>query len=222
MSKVLLIRHAQSANNALPEELRVPDPGITELGWQQARRTAQTLADHTIRNLYCSPFLRSLETTQAIAETAQLTPIIRADIFEQGGCYSGHLPGQKKGEPGMGAKELQRRFPGWSVDARIGDSGWWGQEYESEQQAKQRAGNVLNWIESDVVTSCDSLDVMVIHADFKYHLLEAILGSRFMELNAQVAPLYNTSMTLLDRTASSWRIVSLNSVLHLPASMLSD
>ena len=29
---LLLIRHAQSENNALEDRFRVPDPGITELG----------------------------------------------------------------------------------------------------------------------------------------------------------------------------------------------
>ncbi len=118
MSKVLLIRHAQSANNAKPESQRVCDPGITELGLQQAQRTAQTLAAHEIRDLYCSPFLRSLETTRPIATISNCAPIIRADLFEEGGCYSGHLPGQKKGEPGMGRAQLQNRFPAgrWTIE----------------------------------------------------------------------------------------------------------
>ncbi len=222
MSKVLLIRHAQSANNAKPESQRVCDPGITELGLQQAQRTAQTLAAHEIRDLYCSPFLRSLETTRPIATISNCAPIIRADLFEEGGCYSGHLPGQKKGEPGMGRAQLQNRFPGWQVDDRIAESGWWGREYESTAQAKQRARQVHAWLESDVVTDCDSLDVLVIHADFKYHLLEAILGDKWNEMNLQVAPLYNTSMTLLDKSNVGWRLVSLNSVLHLPTTMLSS
>ena len=34
--ELYLIRHAQSQNNALPEEQRVEDPGLTELGNQQA------------------------------------------------------------------------------------------------------------------------------------------------------------------------------------------
>ena len=34
--QLYLVRHAQSSNNAQPEHLRVPDPGITEIGEQQA------------------------------------------------------------------------------------------------------------------------------------------------------------------------------------------
>lgn len=221
MSKVLLIRHAQSENNAKPESQRVCDPGITEMGWQQAGHTAQALLSHNIRRLYCSPFLRSIETTQPIAKAKQLVPIIRADLFEEGGCYSGHLPGEKKGEAGMGSDELQRRFPGWQIDSRIRSDGWWGQDYESTEAAMQRAERVRCWIESEVVTDCESLDVFVIHADFKYHLLNSIFGVDFSDqLNSHVGPLFNTSLTLLEIRSSSWKLISLNSVLHLPAEKL--
>ena len=221
MSKVLLIRHAQSANNAQPEHLRVCDPGITELGQQQALQTARTLTVHPIRRLYCSPFLRSLETTRAIAEAKQLTPIIRADIFEQGGCYSGHLPGLKRGENGMGRTELSQRYPNWQIDDRIAEHGWWGNPYESIEQARQRAAKVVDWLENDVATACDSLDVLVIHADFKRHMLAEMLGEPWNQMDSQVGPLYNAGMSLLDRSNGKWILHSFNCITHLPPSLLS-
>jgi 2,3-bisphosphoglycerate-dependent phosphoglycerate mutase len=41
--QLLLVRHAQSANNALPTELRVHDPGLTETGNLQAEHLADWL-----------------------------------------------------------------------------------------------------------------------------------------------------------------------------------
>ena len=96
MPYILLVRHAQSANNALPVHLRVCDPGLTPLGYQQAEATARALTDYPIRTLYCSPFLRSLETTQAVANGTGKNPVIHGDLFEQGGCYSGHVAGSER------------------------------------------------------------------------------------------------------------------------------
>lgn len=216
MSSVLLVRHAQSANNARPEHLRVCDPGITELGQQQSAAIARALSTFDVRNLYCSPFLRSLETTRPIANQLSKVPLIRNDLFEQGGCYSGHIPGQQRGEPGMGRGELTRRYPGWTIDSRIDDSGWWGRPYESSEQARQRARQVAAWLASEVVTACDSLDIFVIHADFKRLLLLELLGSIWTPTHdRQLGPLYNAGMSLLEHSGSGWILHSFNATTHL-------
>ncbi len=76
MQSILLIRHAQSANNALPESQRVPDPGLTELGKQQAERLTAICSRYKITELYCSPFRRSLDTTRPISNCTGLVPRI--------------------------------------------------------------------------------------------------------------------------------------------------
>src|SRR5690606_8693205 len=96
--------------------------------------------------LYCSPFLRSLETARPIAEAARVAARIRADLFEQGGCYSGYEIDKRRGEPGRGRKQLMQEYPGWEIDATIGDHGWWGREYESVEEAAERAARVARWL----------------------------------------------------------------------------
>lgn len=223
MSSILLVRHAQSANNAKPQHERVCDPGITELGKRQAAATAAALDTFEVRGLYCSPFLRSLETTQAIASQLSKVPCIRHDLFEQGGCYSGYIDGQERGEPGMGRSELMQRYPGWIVDQRISDQGWWGRPYESQQQAEQRAKQVALWLEQQVVTDCDSLDVMVIHADFKRLLLVQLLGDlwNLPGHGGRWGPLFNTGMSLLKHADSGWVLLSFNAASHLARHELS-
>jgi 2,3-bisphosphoglycerate-dependent phosphoglycerate mutase len=222
MSSILLVRHAQSENNARPEHERVCDPGITELGQRQAAATARALRTFDIRGLYCSPFLRSLETTRAIASQLAKDPMIRSDLFEQGGCYSGHVDGQERGEPGMGRSELQQRYPSWTVDDRIGDHGWWGHPYESLEQALMRTQQVARWLEEQVVTRCDSLDVLVIHADFKRLLLLELLGKSWTDAhNRQLGPLYNAGMSMLEYTSPGWVLHSFNAASHLARHELS-
>ncbi|MCR9291504.1 MAG: histidine phosphatase family protein [bacterium] len=209
-TRVLLIRHGQSANNAQPEELRVADPGLTEIGERQALATAQALMREPITHLYCSPFLRALETARPLAEVSGLPVRVRSDIFEQGGCYSGYLAVGRRGEPGMGRRELQERHPHWHIDPEISDAGWWGKDYESWEQARTRASAVAKWMSAQLATQL-GMHVLIIHADFKSLLLEALGVDRY----ASPAPLRNTGITEFHWNGSQWSLGRLNCVRHL-------
>lgn len=220
MTTLLLIRHGQSANNALPEPKRVCDPGLTELGKAQALATAEHLKAASIDALYCSAFLRALETTRPIAELRNQSVGIRADIFEKGGCYSGYDEVGKRGEAGMGASELSAKYPGWYVDPQIPEAGWWGKDYESLEQARERALGVEQWIASDIVPQ-GGCHALVIHADFKSILLTTLM--RHTQADFRVAELlWNTGITQLElHEGSNWELVKLNTVEHLESELQS-
>jgi len=70
MRRVFLIRHCQSeANRDLKIETR-GDSSLTDLGVEQARRRAQTLADHELADVtvIASPQARAARTAREIAE----------------------------------------------------------------------------------------------------------------------------------------------------------
>ncbi len=219
MTQIYLIRHGQSANNAQPEQLRVADPGLTETGEQQAAALAAWFAEHPLTSLYCSPFLRSLETTRPLAELKQMSVRVRSDLFELGGCYSGHELGQEKGEPGMGRSQLARAYPSWDIDESISDSGWWNREYESWEQGKTRAVSVERWLACELAQLPGS-HLLVIHADFKRLLLSTMLNdSTLAQHNIDLAqvPLVNTGITLLEPIENGWKLIEFNSTEHLPS-----
>jgi 2,3-bisphosphoglycerate-dependent phosphoglycerate mutase len=221
MTEIIFIRHGQSANNALPEHLRVCDPGLTELGVEQARLTAQALREARLTHLYCSPFLRSLETARPLAETLGMPVDIRSDIFENGGCYSGHEPRKLRGEPGMSRGELATKYPQWSLDQRISEHGWWGKPYESDTEIAQRARSVVNWLEGEIAPR-GGAHALVIHADFKRSLLSTIFqhfADVFMPI---VGPLHNVGITRLKFRDAGWQLSCLNATTHLPASHVSQ
>jgi 2,3-bisphosphoglycerate-dependent phosphoglycerate mutase len=223
MSRVFIIRHAQSQNNSLPESQRVCDPGLTTLGYRQAQATAQALMSYSIGNLFCSPFLRSLETTRLIAEKTGLQPKIRSDLFEQGGCYSGYLPGREQGEPGMGRTELAALYKGWQIDPQIKDSGWWGRPYETEAQARQRAAAVQRWLEQLLEDPQAKQSALVIHADFKRLLLLQLLGLKDSDpVNNRFGPLLNAGISIVDFTRRYWVLHTYNSYSHLAPDDLSS
>lgn len=220
MTEIILIRHGQSANNALPEHQRVCDPGLTELGVSQARLTAEAMRDFPVTHLYCSPFLRSLETVRPIAQSLGMPVAIRADIFEKGGCYSGHELGKLRGEPGMSRADLADKYPHWPLDDRIADSGWWGKPYESVEAASTRARSVVDWIEREI-HPLGGVHALVIHADFKRLMLSAIFQHFADSLMPIVGTLHNVGITRLEVDDRGWKLSCLNATMHLPASHVS-
>ena len=147
---LLLIRHAQSQNNALEDRFRVPDPDITALGVAQSKKLALSIAKLAPTVVYCSPFLRSLETTRWIADQIGAAPIVRQDIYEQGGCHSGFQAGSRIAQMGMNRETLSRQYAGWHLDERIGDEGWYDLDhFETEEEARNRAYQVRKWYESE-------------------------------------------------------------------------
>jgi 2,3-bisphosphoglycerate-dependent phosphoglycerate mutase len=218
MKRVYLIRHGQSANNALPEALRVCDPDLTDVGRRQAESTAAWAEERRVDFLYCSPFLRALETMRPIAERKGVPVHVRADIFEQGGCYSGHLPGKQRGEPGMARQRLEAVYPTWTVDDRIANTGWWGRDYETLDQATQRSVDVATWLKTHVAQS-PGVHLFVIHADFKKLLLANMLADQ-SQVDLPNLRLYNAGITCFDLVEGSWSLNDLNSVSHLTPSLV--
>jgi len=212
---LLLIRHAQSQNNALKDQFRVPDPNITDLGVIQAEKLATSVERLAPTVLYCSPFLRSLETTKRIADKTGNFPIVRQDIYEQGGCHRGYLAGQRVAELGMNRETLSRHYAGWHLDERINDQGWYDLDhYETVHEARQRARRVRQWYESETQLHCVQDRVaMVIHADFKLRLLEAFLDDD--TIKEQLGEIINTSITRLSLNQGRWRIDYWNVFSHL-------
>ena len=112
--RLLIIRHAESANNSLMSQIarqnnedymlkRSPDPSITELGMRQAELLAKHLAgeppadappggkgQYGITHLYCSPMLRTLQTARPTAKALGIRPNIWIDIHEHGGMFAGN------------------------------------------------------------------------------------------------------------------------------------
>jgi 2,3-bisphosphoglycerate-dependent phosphoglycerate mutase len=213
---ILLIRHAQSANNALPECERVPDPALTALGLVQAERLAQGLAQFPVSELFCSPFRRSLDTALPASRSLRIRPSIRADIYEQGGCYRGFEPGKLLGEPGMGRAELEANYPGWAIDEAIGPHGWnAGREYESCAAVKLRAAGVARWLSQTwTPTARHAVAALIIHADFKRILLAELLQSDQWPDSMQ--PIWNTGISLLRFAGNAWQLLEWNSAAHLP------
>ncbi|MDA1052870.1 MAG: histidine phosphatase family protein [Planctomycetota bacterium] len=212
--QLYLIRHAQSQNNALPEEERVEDPGLTELGLRQAELLAEWIPSLRLTRLITSPFRRTLLTTQPIARTTSLIPEVRIDLHEQGGCYGGHDFGNKVGRPGMTRQEIEAEFSGYQVADNIDGQGWWrSKPYETIDAAWTRAARLLESTRREFGHTDERIGY-VMHADIK----------RLFIAHLHPDPIgvpCNTSVTEIEFTATSHRILAFNQISHLPAHVVS-
>ncbi len=212
--ELFLIRHAQSENNALPEEQRVEDPGITELGVQQAERLGAWIPRLELTKVITSPFKRALETARRIHASTNLTPHVRTAIHEQGGCYRGYPEIGMVGRPGLNRSEIEERYPGFHVADDIDGDGWWRcQDYETQALAVQRAAEVWQATLQEFAHT-DERVAYVMHADFKLLLL-----GQFHPQPLDVP--YNTSITRVVISGEGGRVADHNSVQHLPSDLLS-
>lgn len=208
-----LIRHGQSANNALPESRRIEDPGLTEEGVRQAGALAKRLAGGTITHLLTSGFLRAVQTTRPLAAELSIRPAIWLELHEVGGCYAGYEPGKEVGRPGMNRDQLATHYPEFDLPEELDDHGWWGSKpYETWEQGRLRAEQQVQRLvgtfnETNADVAC------VIHADFKSLLLEAMVPER----SSDFAPidLKNTGVTVLRYVSPKFEVLRLNDTEHL-------
>ena len=78
--EIVLIRHAQPEWE--PGGRAVDDPGLTPLGREQAKRTAELLADQRFDAFYASPLRRVAETAQPIADAIGRAPQVQSWLRE--------------------------------------------------------------------------------------------------------------------------------------------
>lgn len=212
--RLVLVRHAQSANNALPDHQRVHDPGLTEVGVLQAEQLGDWMASLPLTALWCSPFKRSLDTTEAIRRCNPLKPFVHIDLHEVGGCYSGYSAVGRKGEAGMGTAELRIHYPDYEIDPRIASDGWWQKRpFETSDSSSQRAIRAIDWFKSQLQKSND-FACAVIHADFKRLLLKQMLVDNSNV--EQWGPIFNAAVTALRWDGETWKLDYFNSISHLP------
>lgn len=194
-----LIRHGESANNALPETQRVSDPSLTELGFLQAEKLGLRLRDYVnegnrIDHIITSPFLRTMQTIKPAAKYLAMKPEIRTELYEAGGCFDGYLPNELIGRPGMTANQIAQQFPEMVIPDTIDEKGWYkNRPFETWNMATERATQQAQklkdeFIGRDIVVAC------TIHADLIGLLLGALCPHEPHLTRVMVS---NTSITKL-------------------------
>jgi broad specificity phosphatase PhoE len=242
---IFIIRHAQSANNALPDiRDREVDPPLTELGQEQSKALAQHLktttldrgagsgegitegnatyslrAGYGITALYCSPMLRSLQTTLRVKEALGIAPQVWVDLHERGGAYLDQGPGQKPiGYPGSTRSEILARFPDYQLPPDLTEDGWWNRDFEDLPATAGRAIRVAGELLER--SGSDERIALISHGYFIDQLLKALLGQ--LPGNHIYYRQHNTAISRgILRTGGPIEVRSLNQIGHLTPEMVS-
>lgn len=226
--KLLIIRHGQSANNKLQEMSggdahRSPDPGLTELGWEQARALGSWMKQTGTRpdRVFTSMMRRTIQTAAPLADELDLTLEARTDLHECGGPYLGvYLDRQPA--PGSTRSELQAITDRVVLPEQSTEDGWWPGPVESASDSLHRALRVADWVrglEADMVA-------LVIHGAFGSMLISALTQPQVVaaqaakqQVSALDMPVWsrldNTSVSVLEITPTVTYVDWINRIDHL-------
>ena len=90
--ELVLVRHALPVRIDATEDGSPADPGLADLGHQQALRVVEALAGHEITHLYSSPAKRALETAAPLVDALGLTLQIEQDLAEYDVAHTSYVP----------------------------------------------------------------------------------------------------------------------------------
>lgn len=198
-----IIRHAQSANNALYTNTgggvgRKADPPLTEIGHRQAQLLAGFLAAvppehdqntpplighyHTrhdrrgfgLTHLYCSLMTRAIQTAGYVAEATGLPLTALAEIHERGGLHEvDEATGEDVGVPGPNRIWFQTEFPHLLLPDELGEVGWWNRAKEHPEEAMPRARAVWDRLLASHRGTADRVAVFT-HGGYFQSLMTAL------------------------------------------------
>jgi 2,3-bisphosphoglycerate-dependent phosphoglycerate mutase len=246
MARLYLIRHAQSANNAVWNgdvfgDGRVPDPEITSIGHRQATCLGEHLAHPTneprqhpfkaaktagfnLSHLYCSLMTRSILTAEYISDACSLELHALADIYEKHGIFESDIDGSPRGVAGPDRGYFESRFPRLNLPGDFNNDGWWNRPFEVEDDFFKRMESVVAAFKLRHGDSDDRV-AMVVHGDFLDQFLNELMGVARHPHNYQsdwVAnwSFHNTSISRIDFDRGAYTVIYTNRIDHLAADLV--
>ena len=189
-ARILMVRHGQSEANALGRfAFRRWDPGLTALGWEQARSLVAALAGVPIERIVSSPLRRARETVAPLADSrglpvADLPGLAELDM----GRWDGHP-----------LRELARSDP----------AAWRAWRRDPEASPPPR-GERISQVGARVMAALDSLPVAPgltvasSHSDCLKGVLVHLLGVSGPASRRLDVP--NLGQLLLTQSPRGWRL----------------
>jgi broad specificity phosphatase PhoE len=199
-----LLRHGATANNLAQPPLlqgRAQNPQLSPQGRRQAHAAATALADREIAAVYSSPLTRAVETAEFVAkehalETQTVDAIIEVDV---GRWEGGNWKDISKDEP-----DAYRRF--------VDDPAMHG--YAGGENLGQVADRVRPAFEMLMDQHLGQAIVVVAHNVVNRVYLAGLLAIPVR--NARSITQDNCGINIIRHRQDKDRIITLNTVLHLP------
>lgn len=245
--QLYVIRHAQSENNALwtrsgADEGRVPDPALTDVGHDQAKR----LADHLVEldaqgpfdgydpqnrrgfhftHLYTSLMTRAVQTGLYLSQALDIPLQSWEEIHEWGGIFEKDVEtGERVGLPGPNRAYFAAQFPTLQLPDYLGETGWWNRPFETAEQGRTRTQAFLAQLMERHGDTEDRVAI-VTHGGFTFSLLQTLAGfPRMIESLASPRRIWflknNSALSRINFGEQNVDIIYLNRVAHLPTTLI--
>ncbi len=241
MAKLYLVRHAQSANNAIldgrfDDTNRYPDPELTAIGQQQSEHLGGHFAHPQaeprqfplvanqqslfgVTHLYCSLMTRSICTAEFISNACDLPLQALPNVFEKNGICEVDQSGERQGLPGQGRDYFESRFPDLILPQDMNDDGWWNRPAESEDAFITRVSEAVAEFRQRLQDS-DANVALVAHGDFIDQFVNQLTGvvrhpTNYANQWRNNWVFHNTSISRIDFVDGAFQVVYLNRIDHL-------
>ncbi|EKX41098.1 hypothetical protein GUITHDRAFT_112831 [Guillardia theta CCMP2712] len=215
--RLILVRHGQSTNNVLMEELegkrksdsisleegrerwfseRSDDPPLSQRGEVEAEMLASRLypeLEGERVSLLCSPMKRALQTAKPLVDKFGGSCLVHPDFHESGGIYGRAVAGVCGPGKALTKQEIEEQF---GYDTSLLPEGEWDRRAgrEEESEVPKRARRAADWVLSlqlkEEAASRDPVMLIVMHADFIDHLIKALFILRG-NLNEELLECFN-------------------------------
>jgi len=170
--QLYFIRHGQSVNNAhwetdeYKDTGRTADPVLTQKGIEQAKLTAEFLAqshpevtkrwidpqnncEFGLTHLYCSLMERAVQTGLVIANRLGIDLNAQADMHEIGGIFLKEQVGDEEIvhiQHGHARPYFERHYPKLILPEEVDSRGWWPGGIEPRENEAVRAKRIIDFL----------------------------------------------------------------------------
>ena len=240
------IRHGQSANNAGwgdPNYQESPDPALTAVGHEQARRLAEFLKQHQaigtskewniqnrhgfgLTHIYTSLMERAAFTAAPIAQALDIPLIAWKEIHEEGGIFSRGDKSNIIGLPGRPRSFFMENFRTMTLPDDLDETGWWNRPLEADEELQPRADQVFADLlarHRDREGQPQDRVALVSHGGFFMRLMCAILKLPWRQASHGLKSwfvLNNCSISRFDIHGNEITIAYLNRTDYLPDDLI--
>jgi broad specificity phosphatase PhoE len=214
VSEVWIVQHAEKEREAA----NPADPGLTEKGWEQARRTAAYLAETGRFDLICSsPLLRTRQTAKAISERLGLPVRLDERLRER--------MNWGEGPEGAARQTVEEFLREWERATKERD--YVPTPGDSSRAAGERFRMVLEELETDVGEggisavgsgATERRALLVSHGGVTVDLLRSLFGDDVVRAavpGATEGGMPSCGITRLGRGEGAWVLLGAGDVAHL-------
>lgn len=202
MTTLLLIRHGQSMANLEGVFAGNYDAPLTELGYNQAKRTAEFIAEnYKVDKVYASDLIRAFETGKCVADKLGLDVIPEPNLREiRAGKWEGILFDKI-------VSDFPKEYAKWMDD--VGNSGCPGGE-----TVKELGERVLGALNSIVKENEGKTVVLATHAT-PVRVSQTLIGYGNLDAMKDVPWVSNASVTEISYDDGEWKLVKIGQDNHL-------